>query len=543
MDEFDAIWDRVSSERQEPDDFDAAWDRIAGEEPESPPVAGGMFDAQKNFLRAGAQGLTFGLSDELRGIGAALVPGGRGYTEARDAERQALAEMPGGSRLMGEIAGGIAAAPVAGAALAAKVPQFARLGRLGRSVSLAGAEGAAYGAGATDGGLGERVEGAVKTGALSAAVPAGIGAVGKGAQLTGRVAKSAAGNVGMGALIGEGLVETMAPGIIPGAGAIAGGNMASYLRRAFGRRQGRNLHQKLLDQADKIPGVPAIGRGLSALRGGIGRGIDALTGVSTPQPPPRAPLGPTTGRGAQPVTMNPARQIPDRTTASAIRTPPPRDFAGVARNEARTARAAREARALPEGPPTSIGVSRQIPARSSAPIVTPAPRAPRPEPNPQIQAYLASSAARRGRIGPEVPESLVVPTEASPGAIRQAQSTQFAQRARDDKVSKLVATIRGNLPEGVTANQVADFIEDLPREHLAEYVQKAGVREPSEKTWEQVIGALRRGDDPVSGLRASGLSDEQITARLREDVAGESLEEQLRKSLDLNRRLGRIGRP
>ena len=37
----------------------------------------------KGLGRAAIQGATFGLGDELRGIGAALVPGGEGYKEAQ----------------------------------------------------------------------------------------------------------------------------------------------------------------------------------------------------------------------------------------------------------------------------------------------------------------------------------------------------------------------------------------------------------------------------------------------------------------------------
>ena len=42
------------------------------------------------FGRTMAQGATFGFSDELRGLGAALIPGGKGYKEAVEAEREKL---------------------------------------------------------------------------------------------------------------------------------------------------------------------------------------------------------------------------------------------------------------------------------------------------------------------------------------------------------------------------------------------------------------------------------------------------------------------
>ena len=61
--------------------------------------------------RTAAQGATFGFSDELRGLGAAITPGGKGYKEARDAEREALAQAREDApilSLLGEVGGGVA---------------------------------------------------------------------------------------------------------------------------------------------------------------------------------------------------------------------------------------------------------------------------------------------------------------------------------------------------------------------------------------------------------------------------------------------------
>jgi len=62
-------------------------------------------------LRSAAQGLTFGFSDELRGLGAALMPGGDTYASARDKERTALKDFKVSNPYLAntaEIAGGVA---------------------------------------------------------------------------------------------------------------------------------------------------------------------------------------------------------------------------------------------------------------------------------------------------------------------------------------------------------------------------------------------------------------------------------------------------
>lgn len=64
-----------------------------------------------DFTRQGLRGLTFGASDELRGVGAALTPGGDTYAQARDKERQIQGDLdvtaPGASAFA-QIAGGVA---------------------------------------------------------------------------------------------------------------------------------------------------------------------------------------------------------------------------------------------------------------------------------------------------------------------------------------------------------------------------------------------------------------------------------------------------
>jgi hypothetical protein len=59
--------------------------------------------------RTAAQGATFGFSDELRGLGSAII--GKGYKEGRDAEREALAQAREDApilSLLGEVGGGVA---------------------------------------------------------------------------------------------------------------------------------------------------------------------------------------------------------------------------------------------------------------------------------------------------------------------------------------------------------------------------------------------------------------------------------------------------
>ena len=148
-----------------------------------------------NVGRSLAQGLTMGFSDELAGLGAALVPGGRDYQEGR---QEALARLERGRRenpyasFAGEMAGAVA--PGIGAMRpASMIPQIGRalrsprlmprlrtggLPQPGRAAAMAGlgaAEGAVYGLGAGESGLQDRLEsaetGAKFGGAIGGALP------------------------------------------------------------------------------------------------------------------------------------------------------------------------------------------------------------------------------------------------------------------------------------------------------------------------------------------------------------------------------------
>lgn len=136
-----------------------------------------------DVARAGAQGASFGFFDEARGVGAAIVPGGKGYTEARDESRANMARIrhdhPLGS-FVAEMAGGMVAPGLGGAAVGSKMLAG------GASRVAAGAAGGAVGgaAGGALTGVGEgetlwgRVRGGLAGGAVGAAAGAGLGAAG-----------------------------------------------------------------------------------------------------------------------------------------------------------------------------------------------------------------------------------------------------------------------------------------------------------------------------------------------------------------------------
>lgn len=142
--------------------------------------------ALSDFLRMAAQGATFGFADELAGLGAALVPGGRGYREAVEESRQRVEDLrllaPGASAAA-EIAGGVAV-PFAGAARLTRSLVRPGAGLLGRAAAGAGAgaatgaaAGAATGFGEAEGDIGERLPAAGRGAAAGGGVGGLLGGV------------------------------------------------------------------------------------------------------------------------------------------------------------------------------------------------------------------------------------------------------------------------------------------------------------------------------------------------------------------------------
>jgi len=139
-------------------------------------------------VRSGLQGATANFSDELRGLGAAIVSGGDTYSSAVEKERTALKEARAAypkSTLAAEMAGGLSTAllPAANIARASKGVSYAA--NLGRAAKLGAAEGVVFGAGG-----GEGVQGR--------ALGAGLGAV-----LGGVAAPAVAGTVALGGGLGR----------------------------------------------------------------------------------------------------------------------------------------------------------------------------------------------------------------------------------------------------------------------------------------------------------------------------------------------------
>ena len=139
--------------------------------------------------RPAIQGATFGFSDELRGAGAALIPGGDDYITARNKERDALAAarddhpiIAGASELAGGLVvpAGVFGKATQGAGYGRRILEGAKIGaRVGGLVGLGKAEGENPEGYADPGDLatGAAVGGATG-GVVGAAIPAVLGAPG-----------------------------------------------------------------------------------------------------------------------------------------------------------------------------------------------------------------------------------------------------------------------------------------------------------------------------------------------------------------------------
>ena len=128
----------------------------------APPRPGGV---PMDIAMSVTEGATAGFSDEIAGLVRGLVDQGMTVEEATNLIRQRMAEIPTGTRIAGNIAGGLATPALAGLRAPATVAQAARQG--------AGL-GAAAGAGFTEGGPIERAAGAA-TGAVTGGALGGAG--------------------------------------------------------------------------------------------------------------------------------------------------------------------------------------------------------------------------------------------------------------------------------------------------------------------------------------------------------------------------------
>lgn len=146
-----------------------------------------------DYLRAAGMGLTAGWLDELAGAGAAIVPGGRGYTEARDevranydAANEAATGLDQFRLVNAELGGGAVGALLGGGAIGlaakgmSKVPQAARAIGTGakalRGLLAGSGAGGVAGAGYSEkeapaGILGDAAVGAAVGGVVGGAVP------------------------------------------------------------------------------------------------------------------------------------------------------------------------------------------------------------------------------------------------------------------------------------------------------------------------------------------------------------------------------------
>jgi hypothetical protein len=128
----------------------------------------------RDYLRAAGMGLTFGFEDELAGIGAALTPGGKGYTAARDEVRgnydNALKVAPK-RMIAAEIVGSLPTALATGG-LGEVAEGASAVQKLAHAAKIAGALGAISGAGHSEE---KTVGGVAKDAAIGGALSAGIG--------------------------------------------------------------------------------------------------------------------------------------------------------------------------------------------------------------------------------------------------------------------------------------------------------------------------------------------------------------------------------
>lgn len=130
-----------------------------------------MSPKTRDYLRAAGMGASFGFADELAGAGAAIMPGGKGYTEARDEVRQNYDAAKGvapGRMMAAELGGGLASSLVGGGLVGAG----AKGAGLGARAVMGALSGGAAGGTA---GVGYSKDHAVRAGLTGAAAGAALG--------------------------------------------------------------------------------------------------------------------------------------------------------------------------------------------------------------------------------------------------------------------------------------------------------------------------------------------------------------------------------
>jgi len=197
-DESAGLFTSAAALRQSPDVRDLAFtEGQAGREAEKVRL--------RDVFRSAAQGATFGFADELAGVGAALVPGGRNFAEATEAvranEERFRAAHPR-IALMSEIGGAVATSFLGGAAIAragtrgargltsaarAKSPQTGFLPGIARGAAAGGVEGAVESVGRAEGGLLDRAGPGGVGGLVGGVVGGALPAVGTGIRTARRI--------------------------------------------------------------------------------------------------------------------------------------------------------------------------------------------------------------------------------------------------------------------------------------------------------------------------------------------------------------------
>lgn len=137
---------------------------------------GGFGEGVADFGRAVAQGASFGFGDELAGLVAGILPGGRSREEATALSRERLEQMDPLLRMVGEGVGAVGTAVVAPGAAVARGAGGLTAAGLGAAAGAGGA--VAQNIGGAEGSLGERIGATQDQLLLDAVIGGSLGLVG-----------------------------------------------------------------------------------------------------------------------------------------------------------------------------------------------------------------------------------------------------------------------------------------------------------------------------------------------------------------------------